>query len=265
MLKRIGALLLVLTLLMSFAACTPAPEPEPEEVAFEAYSHIMQHLSIGPGLEMASGAYDMDFVMQIDMRFLGEEVSQASSGNIKMIVDGDNMESAMTMYVDMGELGSSVVEMYMALEGTTLTEMQVIVDGEEMPAEFFPQEMFQEMLDSAANVPDFHKDALLSAEIEEVGENSVMHMVLDGQMLADFVMDSMDDMLASLGEDAVDMNVEIEDIVMTITTDSDDNPLAMTMEMHMQMEVEGEEVEMSISMEYTFNAFGEEVEVEMFV
>jgi len=247
---------------VSFAACALGPEPEPEEVAFEAYTHIMQQMSIGP--EQASGAYDIDFVMLMDMRFLGEELNTTSSGNIKMIVDGDNIETAMTMSMDMGELGTSVLEMYMALEGTNLTEMQVLVDGEEMPADMFPQEMFQEILDGTVEMPDFHEEALLSAEIEEVDGNSVIHMVLDGQMLADFVMDSMDDM-PGLNEGDIDMDLEIDDVIMTIVTDSADNPLEMTMEMHMWMEVEGEVLEMNMTMKYTFNAFGDAVEVEMFV
>jgi len=278
LLKKIGIILLALALLVSLVACTPEPEPEPEEVAFDAYTHIMQQLSIGPGQDAESGAYDIDFVMQMDMWFLGEEIQTTSSGNIKMIVDGDRIESAMTMNTDMGELGTNVMEIYMALEGTTLIEMQVVIDGEEVSEEHFPSEMFDEMLDSAVNMPDFEKEAFQTVEIEEVNGNTVMHMVLDGQMLSDFVIEAMGSALGELDALGMGLTFEIDDIPMTITTDAADNPLSMTMEMLMRMEIEMEdamlpegmeqenmEMIVSATIEYTFNAFGESVEVEMFV
>jgi len=305
LLKKIGVLLLALVLFVSLAACaqttdsnliddepyiqgaeTPDVEPDTPEpiedtqdaqtLAFETYSHIMQRLSLDQGQE--SGAYDIDFVAQTEMRLLGEEISSTSSGNIRMIVDGDRMETAMVMHTDMGALGTSEMEMYMALEGTELTTMQMLIDGEELPLDLPPgafEDMFDEMLDGAMNMPDFQMEALQTVEIEETDDYTVIHMVLDGQMLADFVMDSMDSMLNNLDELNMSLHLVIEDIYMTIVTDSVGTPLTMDMDMVMQMEFdlgdlelpEGLDLNMGIHMivEYTFNAFGEAVEIELFV
>jgi len=271
MLKKLGSLLLVLVLLVTLAACAGIPgggaSADPTTLAFERYSHILEQMSVGPG---ESGAYDVDFSMVMDMRFLGEVVHTVSSGNMKMLVDGDNVQTSMVMDMDMGELGTAVMELYMAMEGDTITEMFMSVDGTEIPSEFVDPDMLEDMFGDAVNMPQVNMDAFLSVEIEEVDGNTLMHVVLDGQMLADFALAATGDMLVELG---FDMDVEIEDVFMTIVSDSDGNPLSMTMDMNMQMSFEGEGFEeldgevMTIEMtsEFIFNGFGNSVQMVAFV
>ena len=263
MLKRLTALLLALFLIATLAACGGSTEPEPaadpSALAFESYSQLMQQLSVGPG---QSGAYDMDFTMEIDMTFMGEREIMLSSGNMRMIVDGDNIQSYMVMETDMGELGTMVMELYMAMEGTTVTELRMIVDGMELPSEFLEQEMLEELFEGAVSMPDVEEEAFLSVEVEEVGGNTVMHILLDGQFLLDFALASAGDMFADLG---VEMDITLGDVPMSITLDSDDNPLSMTMDMHMTMAFEGEEIVMNMTSEFVFNAFGDSVVIDELV
>ena len=277
--KKLGAILLALALLVTLAACdsTPAPPADPETVAFETYTGIMQRLSLE---DEETGAFDIDFVMEMDMSFLGEEIHSVSNGNMQMIVDGDHVQLAMTMETDMGELGLPpvVMEMYMVVDGDSLTELRMIVDGDDV-SDMFPVEMLEDlagdMFDDAINMPEFDMDAFQSVEIEEVDGNTVMHMVLDGEELSEFVNAAMEDQMAMLGDLGVEMNVDIADILMTIVADSNENPISMTMEMEMRMdfgddladelaELAGEEMVMRMVMVYTFNGFDDNVEI-MFV
>ena len=264
MLKKFGTILLALVLIASLAACGGGTATvDPAERAFETYSNIMQRLSIQPG---HSGAYDIDFVMDMDMTILGETIETTSTGNMRMIVDGDDAEMSMTMYMDMGGLGSTSMEMYIAIEGGSLSTMQILMDGEEFPQEFLSPEMeamFQDMFDDMLNVPEIDgMEDFTSVEIEEVNGQTIMHIVLDGESFSEFVLAAMEDELAMFG---LDMDMTIEDIYMTIVTDSEDNPLSMSMEMHMHMEIDGEEISLSTNIEMFFNAFGDSVEIEMLV
>jgi len=263
MLKKLGALLLALLLIATLAACggngnAPA-SLTPEEQAFEAYTNIMQRLSLDTE---QPGAYDIDFIMDIEMSLLDETVLMATSGNIKMIVDGEDMQASMVMEMDMG-FEQIVMELYMALEDGVLFA-QVMVDGEEWPPEFFP---IEDMFDDVINTPDVEFDAFDSVEMEEVDGNTVFHIVLSGEELADFVMESMEEELAQF--DGLEMDIVIDDVLMTLVVDANGNPLSMTMDMfmHMGFEFEGEFEEMGMRMTSTFifNDFGDSVQVSMLV
>ena len=263
MLKKLGAILVVAVLIVSLAACagTPTPVPvDPETRAFEMYTEIMQRLSFGE--DNPSGAYDIDVVMDMEMTMFGETISVTSTGNLQMVVDGDNSKSVMIMTSDMGELGTMEMEIYMVIEDNTLTEFGFFVDGEDMSA-FIPMDMMQAMMDDAINMPDLYMEGLTSVEIDEVDGNTVMHLVLDGEMFTDFMMETMDGMMegmfAELGQ--MDFAIEVEDIKITIVVDSADNPLSMSMDMQMSIEVEGETLDMVAVIEYTFNAFGDDVNI----
>ncbi|MCL2563832.1 MAG: hypothetical protein FWE08_07345 [Oscillospiraceae bacterium] len=258
MLKKLGAILLALLLVVSLAACgTTEPEPiDPAEQAFETYSYIMERMSFGPN---HTGAYDIDFTMQMDMTFDDETISTVVSGNMKMIVEGeDTAEVSMIMELSDG-WDTFTAELYMAIEDGELTAARFAIDGEEFPEDLLAQDMLQDIVDDAFDVPDVDFEAFTSVEIEEVDGNTVMHIVLDGQMLRDFVLESMDEQIGALAD--MEMEIVIEDVLMTIVTDSDYNPLSMTMEMSMHMEFEGEAFSMDMISEFVFNGFDDNVEI----
>ena len=277
--KKFSVILLALILIATLAACggspAAAPELDPETVAFETYTDLMQRLSF-EGEEF--GAFDIDIVMDMDMSFFGEHIHSVSVGNIQMIVDGDNLQMAMVMETDMSDLGLPpvVIEMYMEVEGDNLVELRMIVDGDDvsdlLPAEML-EDMVEEMVDDAINMPEFDLDAFQTVEIEEVDGNTVTRMVLDGEMLGAFVTDAMEDQLAMLdGLGGLEMDFATEDVLVTIVTDSAGNPISMTMEMEMRMgfggdlaeeleELMGEEMVIRSVIVYTFNGFGESVEI----
>ena len=148
MLKKIGTMLLVLVMIVGLAACggSPAPEPQPEpaELAFASYSHILEQLSIEAG---QSGAYDIDMVIVMDMTAGGETFHIITSGNMRMIVDGDAMQAAVVMETDMGDFGSVTMELYIAALDGELTESRMVIDGEEIPTELLPFELMEEIFE----------------------------------------------------------------------------------------------------------------------
>ena len=260
MIKKLRAILLTLVLVLALAACAATPTtPPPETRAYELYSRITQLMSFGE--DNPSGAYDIDFVMDIEMHMFGEVFNMSSTGNMQMVVDGQDMRSVMVMESDMGDLGRMSMEMYMVFEDNSLTELGFTVDGVDM-SEVIPKDMVREMLDGTINMPPLEMEGLTSAKVEEVDGNTVVHLVLDGQMFTEFMVETMDGMMEAMlgGIDLMDFTIEVEDINMTIVVDSNDNPISMTMEMNMQVEIDGETLIMNSTTEYTFNAFGDDVQ-----
>jgi len=300
--KKISLILLALTLMVfTLTACNggtpPASVPDtdldlvsaidtdddtdptdnPEAVAFAVYTDIMERLYFTG--DAASGAFDIDFVMEMDINILGDFINTVSTGNMRTVVDGDTVQAAMIMETDMSEmgLGSMVMETFMVVEDDVVTDLRILMNGEDLSGDL-PEEMLElmaeSMLDDVINLPDFGMDAFLSAEIDEQGSNTVIHMVLDGQVLGDFVTDAMGDSLDMLGGGFdLGLTVNISDVRISMVIDSDDNPITMTMEMEMIMsfgddledeleELEGEEMSIRAVIEYTFNAFGNDVEIE---
>jgi len=264
--KKLSALLLVLVLLVTLTACgSPTPEPvDPETLAFETYSLIMEQLSVGPGSE--SGAFDVDMVMEMEMSMMGETITIVSTSNMVMIVDGDHIQTFMLSETDMGEiagfhLGTMVMEMHMELEGETLIDMRILIDGAEMPAELFPQEELQAIFDASLNMPDMDANMFTSVELEEMEDgNTYIHVILDGTMLTEFTASIMDGMLSDLMM-GMELDFEIEDVYMTMVIDADGNPLSQTMDMQMRMELEGEVATMRMVSTSIFNAFGADVQI----
>jgi len=270
--KKFIAVLLALALIAALAACGGSA-PDPEAVAFETYTGIMQRISLE---EEESGAFDIDFAMEMEMTFLGDTMRSFSSGNMQMIVDGDNMQMSMLAETDMRDMGmpSTVMEVFMETEGDRLVGLRMIIDGQDVSS-MFPAEMLTDMVDDAINMPEFDMEAFKSVEIEEVDDGSLIHMVLDGQEIGDFVTSAMEDYMSMMDALGVEMAIDIPDILMTILVDNAGNPISMDMEMEMRMgfgddlaaelaELEGEEMVIRMVVEYTFNGFDENVEL-MFV
>ena len=274
--KKLLALLLIFALVFTLAACGGGNNaPDPEEVALEAYADILQRLSFEDG---ENGAYDIDFTIEMDMSFMGEDVTSVSTGNIRMIIDGETVEMFMLMEMDMSEMGApnSIMEMYMLVEGDQLVDMSVVVDGmdlSDMLPEDMLEDMFGDVMDDTVSVPDFEDEALEWVEINEIDGNTEIRMLLDGDSLGAFVAESMEAQLADLAEmDGLELVYGFEDVLIVILLDSEDNPLSMTMEMDMNIvfhtddpmlaELDGEEMSMRTVSIFTFNGFGDSVQIE---
>lgn len=278
MMKKITALLLVLVLVFSAAACSssePTIELTPEEAAFAAYTEMFQRLSLDAG---ESGAYDIDFTIEIYMNFLGESVLSVSHGNMQMIVDDEHVMVVMLMEMDMSQLGEPnvMMELFMEVDGDQVLAMRMYMDGVDY-SDMFPPEMLEDMIDeitsSAIDVPDFTYDALQSAEIFEVDGNTEFHMILSGDELADFTREAMEEQLAMFEDlGGIEIDLSFEDVLMIVVVDADDNPVSMTMDMALIMTlggqlaeldgIDGEAMEMRMVMSMYFNGFGDNVQIE---
>jgi len=282
--KTLGIILVALIMLMALAACgdngaptsadtaaddaiagdaivdektTDEAEAIPAEtIAFQAYTDIMNRMDIAMG---ESGAFDIDVSMVMEMDFMGESIVTVMSGNMTMIVDGDAIQSHMIMVTEVEGVEIDM-EIFMVLEGESLTEVRVIMDGEEIPAEMLGLDMIEDMFENVLNMPDAFEEMFSSVEITEVGNNTVITTVMCGELLGAFAADMIEDQLAMLGP--IDFEMSVEDIHMEIVVDSNDIPVSMTMDMVMEIEVEGESMTMSVRSEYTFNSFDiDEIEV----
>ena len=306
--KKLGAILLVFAIIATVAACaaeppapepavfaTPAPTPSPtpeavettpepeiveeyptepsdlEAMAFETYSEIMQLLSMQ---DVESGAFDIDFFMEMYMSVLGESITSITTGDIQTIVDGEHVQMSMSMETDMSQFGlpPMVVEMYVELDGDNLVELRMIIDGEDV-SEILTQEMLVGMVDDTIdqtfNMPEFDIDAFVSVEVEEANGYTIIHMLIDGDMLSDFAFDAMGEELSMLDELGIDMNMDVSDVLISIIVDRYDNPVTMAMELEMRMgfdgevleELDGEEIIIRMVSFYNFIAFGDSVEI----
>ncbi|MCL2546231.1 MAG: hypothetical protein FWE06_03415 [Oscillospiraceae bacterium] len=252
----------LLTLPITLVACgdndgnvVDPPDNTETLAAFAAYSDIMSRMTVGDG---QSGAVDVDFTMDVEVIAQGQTINMTTNGNSITIADGNDIHSAMVMEMDMG-FTTTTMEMYMEINADGVTAMSILIDGVEM-GEMFSQKEFDDILDSAVNMPELTLNMFLSATIEESGDHTVMRAVLAGQALTDFFMSSMDGMTDMLGE-VDDFSMDIDDVYLTIVADSDNNPLSMTMDMAMNITAEGETVKMRMETLHTFNAFGDDVEI----
>jgi len=292
--RKITVILLILTLMLTMVACgngndgndgngngndagvinQDTDNVELEIAAFDAYTEIMRRLSLE---DVEQGAFDIDFVMDMNMSMLGEHFSTVSEGSIKMMVDGNEARMAMTMITDMAMLGlpPMVLEMYVMTYDNEFVEFSMVMDGEDISAMLPPEmlgDMAGDMVDNVLGMPEFDMDAFRSVEIEQVGGNTVINMVLQGEELSEFIMQTMEDELAMLDVLGLEMNFDFSDIVMTIVADSNNNPISMTMDMEMRMsfggdlegeleELADEEMIIHVVTVYTFNGFGEDVQI----
>jgi len=252
----------LLTLPITLVACgdndgnvVDPPDNTETLAAFAAYSDIMSRMTVGDG---QSGAVDVDFTMDVEVIAQGQTINMTTNGNSITIADGNDIHSAMVMEMDMG-FTTTTMEMYMEINADGVTAMSILIDGVEM-GEMFSQKEFDDILDSAVNMPELTLNMFLSATIEESGDHTVMRAVLAEQALTDFFMSSMDGMTDMLGE-VDDFSMDIDDVYLTIVADSDNNPLSMTMDMAMNITAEGETVKMRMETLHTFNAFGDDVEI----
>ncbi|MCL1884480.1 MAG: hypothetical protein FWF81_12125 [Defluviitaleaceae bacterium] len=253
---------------------TDASGAEAVPVAFDVYNQVMALFSA------EIGGYDADFTMDMVMNMEMDGIpagvtTSVSSGNMRINIDGDLVQSATimdtVMIMEMEGISETIsmnMEMYMEMYGTSINFMQIIIDGEE-----FNDPLMAEMFDAIPdiNIPDIDLYAILYADIAAVGDEVHVSLVLDATMLSDFVDellgDLMGDMLAMLG---MDFGMEIGQLEYLLVIDNNGNLASMEMYMNMFMSMEmdlGFEVvdfslDASISTVYYYNYIGN-VEITM--
>jgi len=226
-----------------------APVIEAAAIAFEAYTELWERMS------GANVSYDIDFAMFMEMSMDdGFSMSFPSSGNMRLVLDGDTLQSSMTMSVPM--LGEMAV--YLEMTGNEVTFMRQSVDGSEI--DIFEIDDLLDMMNSTVDMPDIDFDAVIYADVETMGGMTIITMLLDGQAIIDFALASVEDQLGELG---AHMTMTLADMPITIVKDSGGNPMSMEMGMDMTVEADGEAIHLRVTTEFVFNAFGGGVIVAM--
>jgi len=257
--KRILSISLVCLMLCLLAACGTAPSAEDghtdangnaevaggTDAAFASYTSLTEKLNAAAGED---AQYDIDMVIETNMKFGDESFETTINGNMKMKMEGDAVWYSMTM--DMGEGG--IMEIYSDGERVYCT-----LDGEEQVLEM--SDMLDQ-IDSSLNLPEFEKNAIKSCESENVDGGVRTDMVIDGEEMTQFIDEIMGALTELLGEDS---EIMIDDIALSILTDNDGNPMEMEMGLNMKMGFAGQEIEMDANYKYIFNKIGSGVEIDL--
>ncbi|MCL2842963.1 MAG: hypothetical protein FWE28_05775 [Oscillospiraceae bacterium] len=270
--KKIGLVLVALLLVLTLAACS-AEEGTPEDRAFAAYMTWLER--IGSAGEPRIGAWDSDFVMDVDMRFFGMTFHTVATGTSQAIVDGDHVTMYMEMDMDMGMPGVPAMnmEMFMEMEGFTLIDTVMLIDGQyisgladEMDDALSPLETMESM----NQVPEFMLDDIVEVELYEGEDYTVFTIIVDGDAVGEFMNQNLEQAYAVLDEFGMDFDFGAEDLTLILTVDEEGEPLAVTMDMIMEMvfdedfeeeELAGQSFSVSYSITYTYHAFGDDVVV----
>ncbi|MCL2252978.1 MAG: hypothetical protein FWC09_00905 [Lachnospiraceae bacterium] len=245
---------LIAVIMLTLTACGAEANPTVQNLstnnaeAYNTYMLVADKLAVGPG---ADGEYDIDFIMEFDMSFDGESMVMSTAGNLKMIVEGDNVKASMSM--DMSEYGLGSMEMY--IDGD---HVYALLDGEAFEMQM--DDMMNQM-DNSISTPDFDVDAITTSEIIERDGDIVTILTLDGQVMTDYVLANMEDALMNLGDIAMEMH--IDDIIIEIVGADVDNPKSMIMKMFMEMTVDGETISLGMNVIYIINKFGSGVVINM--
>ena len=307
--KKLGVLLLALLLIIStLAGCGPTPDapappappaaPDsvandtnddedstqeqedyvaavvvvpPQERAFDAWSHYLE--LTGAFQADATGAWAADFTMDFDLDFSIMSLRMLSTGHMAAIVtDDDNMHMLMDMTMDMGIFGGkiSMIVYTRLIDGAMSVRM--ILDGYEMPEEHIDAETMAAQFDRVGVLPEFGPDDIISVEIEEDGNYTSFHFLLDATELNDFIQEAvgaeMGDLLEMLGGGAR-VSFELADnLALTLVVyGSDDNPVSLMMDMYVLIvfegdifdELDGEVMTIRMITTYIYTAFGDDV------
>jgi len=270
--KKIGLVLVALLLVFTLTACS-AEEGSAEERAFAAYMTWMEHIgSVG---EPPSGAWDADFVMDMDMRFFGMIFHTITTGTSQAIVNGDHITMYMNMDMDMGMPGVPTMnmEMFMEMDGFTLIDMVMLADGQHIPGlmdEMDDAFSALETMESMNQVPEFLLDDIVEVELYEGAGYAVFTIIVDREAVSEFMNQSLEQAYAMLDEFGMDFDFGTEDLVLILTADEAGEPLAVTINMSMEMvfdedfeeeELAGQSFSIRSSITYTYNAFGDDVVV----
>ena len=235
-------------------------------VAYDVYRQFEALFATGPGVQSGFDAdMMMEMVMEFDMDGVAGTQTSISTGNMRMNIDGVTAQSATIMdsvYITSMEFAGipiedateMQIEMFMEIDDEEITFFQMIMDGE-----IFDDPAMASMMNldvssmSMMNIPDFTIDAILAAEISEVGNNIHVAIALDAEMLSDFIDEMfgniMDEMFEAMDMD-MDITMEIDNLDFVIVLDNTGNLLGMNMDMGMaiamSMSYDGEDVEMTM-------------------
>jgi len=262
MFKKITAGILVLLLsLVVFAACgndttennNGEAAHSPEIVAaFALYSEL---LALFNETNNGTVAYELEFSINMEFTSMGETMTMIMSGDISYIQNGDDMR--MLMNTDMYMFGIEMPEMIMYI---ALTNGQAIwnvsVEGVDI-GEFMTQDEVMEMVDEMmdqVNIPAIGINAIRSTTTSQSNGNTLTTLIIRGADMTEFALAQAGDLV-----DGDDINMNIDDVTVVITTDASNELVSMAMEMSFSFTEDGETVEASISVEYRFIAFGDDV------
>jgi len=282
--KRNALLSLVLVVALLLVACTPDATParstgftlaatnvygaEAIPVAYDVYAQLFALLA-----DDTAEGFDADFVMSMVMDTLMDGQSMGgtqstSTGNMRANFDGNTSQSATimetVMVMDMlDEPVNMTMEMFMETEGDEITFFRIIMDNE-----IFEDPMVTDMLDSMPNmsIPEITMDAILSAEVAEMGNETHISITLDAAFMSDFVDEMVGSMLGDMMDAmGMDMEMDIDYISFVIELDSENNlsRLIMDMDISIGMEIDlgfGDPMEFLITAAsttiYTYNYIG---------
>jgi len=303
--KKLGIILLALLLLTVFTACdyfSPfnndgddyeaySPEEEndelydeytededarsPEEIAIEIYNDIVQLFSFIEDNE--PGAFDVDAIIKVDMNMLGYDINAVIDANLRIVSDGHQTQMVVYTNTDMSDLGTPPIDadMYVMMENNTITDFRIFTNGEDF-TDLIPAGSIDDMLHDALtdinNYPEFDESAIRSVDVDSVGDNTIISLLLYSDMLSEFVADIMEAYTELFDAFGVEFEIDIADLLITFEIDSDGNPLTMIFDMLMRLsfpdnltgelaELSGEEMQISMVVHYYYNAFGDDVEI----
>ena len=303
--KKLGLLLLALVMVIgSLAGCSPeAPAPEappppppnvaddetandadtpedqapeatdpvvPAERAFSAWNNYLE--LTGAFHATAVGAWAADFTSDIELDISIMTMRMLMTGHMAAIqTDEENMQLLMDMTIDMGMFGEMSMLMYLNMVDGNMTT-RLILDGIEMQDDFIDADMIDEMTESMAVLPDFALGDIISVEIEEDGNYTSFHFLIDASVLNDFIQKAigsqMGELMDMFGDDAGITFELTDDMPMTLVVyGGDDNPVSLMMEMNVRMafdgamfeEMDGEEMTIRMVTTYIYTAFGDDV------
>ena len=308
--KKLLALLLALTLIFSVAAAcnrddgspeepyelneviTPE-EPEPEEVitlearAFQTWTNYIELVGATQTFELltdyteltgvlhnpAFGAWAAEFTMDMKIDISIMTLNVKTTGYAAQIVtDEKNMETYVSMTMDMGMFGGEIEMISYTNMVDSRMSMRMIADGYELPGEIIGEDTINEMMDDLVNLPEFGEDDIVAVKIEESGNYTTYHFIIDMSVLNDFMEEvigaQMGDIMEMLGDD-VGMSMEFDgDMPMTLVVyGPDEIPVSLAMDMSMNIsfsgeafeEMDGEDMFITASILYTYTAFGDDV------
>ena len=302
--KKLGALLLVLLLIVgALAGCGPvgdtpappaSPDPEvydtmegddstpeqanyaadlvtPQERAFNAWNQYLE--LTGAFQANAAGAWAADVTMDMELDLSIMSLRMLTTGHTAVrITDDENMHVFADMTMDMGIFGGEIaIITYITMTDGAMS-MRMIIDGYEMPTENFDAETMAGQLDRIGVLPEFGLDDIISVGIEEDGNYTSFHFLLNATTLNDFMQEAvgaeMGDLLEMLGGGA-SVSFELADnMPLTLVVyGSDDNPVSLTIDMDVRMvfegdvfdELDGEEMTIRMITTYVYTAFGDDV------
>jgi hypothetical protein len=197
----------------------------------------------------------------------------ATGHTAQIMTDEENMVMVMDMTTNMGLLGGELSTiMYLNMVDGDIN-FRMIEDGYELPSEFFYTEMIDEMVaEIMSPLPVLELYDIVSVEIEEDGDYTTFHLLVDGEILKEFMQAMVDaqmiEMLDMHGYDATFEFEVVEDPVLILEVyGSDDNPVSFTMVIDVVIfieweefeEMDGQELNLWVENKYIYTAFGDDV------